>query len=46
MLTVNKIPVPDPIAPKKSAMTVKKPIKTPPSVAAVLIKYFNCCLVL
>lgn len=38
MFTVKRIPVPDPMAPKKSATTVKTPIKTPPNVAAVLIK--------
>lgn len=41
MLTVSRIPVPEPIAPKKSANTVKRPIQIPPNVAAVMINFFN-----
>lgn len=43
MLTVNKIPVPEPIAPKKSAKTVNNPIHIPPKVAAVIT---NCLIFL
>ena len=35
MVTANKIPVPDPIAPMKSAKTDKAPIHKPPKAAAV-----------
>lgn len=35
IVTANKIPVPDPIAPKKSAMTDKPPMHSPPKAAAV-----------
>lgn len=35
MVTASKIPVPDPIAPMKSARIVKDPIQTPPNVAAI-----------
>ena len=38
MLTVNKIPVPEPIAPRKSAKIVKTPILIPPRVAAVMTR--------
>ena len=38
MLTVNRIPVPEPMAPKKSAKMVKTPIHIPPNVAAVITK--------
>lgn len=41
MFTVSKIPVPDPIAPRKSANTVNKPMQIPPNVAAVIISCFN-----
>lgn len=37
MVTVRRIPVPDPIAPRKSAKIVKTPIHIPPRVAAVRI---------
>jgi len=35
MVTASKIPVPDPIAPMKSARIVNDPIQTPPKVAAM-----------
>jgi hypothetical protein len=35
MVTANKIPVPDPIAPMKSANTERAPIQSPPNAAAV-----------
>lgn len=41
MLTLSNIPVPDPMAPKKSAKIVNKPIQMPPNVAAVNINCFN-----
>lgn len=41
MLTANKIPVPDPIAPIKSAKIVKAPIHIPPNKAAVGIYLLN-----
>jgi len=40
MVTANKIPVPEPIAPKKSAETESAPIHNPPKAAAVGI-YLN-----
>lgn len=41
MLTVRRIPVPDPMAPRKSANMVNKPMQIPPNVAAVIINCFN-----
>jgi len=41
IVTVKRIPVPDPIAPKKSAKIVKTPMHIPPRVAAVMIKDLN-----
>lgn len=35
MVTASKIPVPEPIAPTKSAKIVRAPIQSPPRVAAV-----------
>lgn len=35
MVTANKIPVPEPMAPRKSAMTDRPPIHRPPKAAAV-----------
>ena len=35
MVTAKRIPVPDPIAPMKSANTDKAPIQRPPKAAAV-----------
>ena len=35
IVTASNIPVPDPIAPTKSAKMVKAPIQRPPKVAAV-----------
>ena len=35
MVTERRIPVPEPIAPKKSAKMVSRPVKIPPSTAAV-----------
>jgi len=35
MVTASKIPVPEPIAPKKSARTDRAPIHNPPKAAAV-----------
>lgn len=40
ILTVSRIPVPDPIAPKKSATIVNAPTHIPPNVAAVIIFFF------
>lgn len=37
MVTERRIPVPEPIAPKKSAKIVKRPVKIPPKTAAVSI---------
>lgn len=37
IVTVRRIPVPDPMAPKKSAKMVNTPIHIPPKVAAVVI---------
>jgi len=39
IVTASKIPVPEPIAPKKSAITVKAPMLIPPKEAAIGI-YF------
>ena len=41
MVTAKRIPVPDPIAPKKSALTLKAPIQRPPNAAAVGMYRFN-----
>jgi hypothetical protein len=41
IVTVNRIPVPDPIAPKKSAKIVNTPMHIPPKVAAVMINDLN-----
>lgn len=35
MVTASKIPVPEPMAPKKSAMTDRPPMHSPPNAAAV-----------
>lgn len=35
IVTERRIPVPDPIAPRKSAKMVRTPVKTPPRTAAV-----------
>jgi len=35
MVTASKIPVPEPMAPKKSAIIVRAPMHIPPKVAAV-----------
>lgn len=35
IVTANKIPVPEPMAPRKSAMTERPPIHRPPKAAAV-----------
>lgn len=35
MVTANKIPVPEPMAPRKSAKTDKAPMQRPPKAAAV-----------
>ena len=40
MLTVSRMPVPDPIAPKKSAKIVRIPMHMPPNVAASITKFF------
>jgi len=43
MVTASKIPVPEPIAPIKSARTERKPIQRPPKAAAVgmyLLSFF------
>lgn len=46
METASKIPVPEPIAPKKSAKIVKAPIAIPPKAAALgmYLKITNHCL--
>jgi len=41
IVTANKIPVPDPMAPMKSAKMVRDPIQTPPNVAAMGIYFLN-----
>ncbi len=41
IVTVNRIPVPDPIAPKRSAKIVRTPMHIPPKVAAVKMRLFN-----
>ena len=46
MVTASKIPVPEPIAPKKSAITDKAPIQRPPKAAAVGIYLFKVFSVL
>ena len=45
MLTVSKIPVPDPIAPRKSAKIVRAPMQIPPKVAAVITSWWIFLLV-
>lgn len=35
IVTANKIPVPDPMTPKKSAKIVRAPMHIPPKVAAI-----------
>ena len=44
IVTANKIPVPEPIAPTKSANIVKAPIHIPPKVAATGIYLLNIVL--
>lgn len=46
IVTDNKIPVPEPIAPKKSATIVKAPMHIPPNVAAMGIYLFKTSLTL
>ncbi|KYM94917.1 hypothetical protein ALC62_14512 [Cyphomyrmex costatus] len=41
IVTASKIPVPEPIAPKKSASTERAPIHSPPNAAAVGMYRFN-----
>uniref|UniRef100_H2XS86 Uncharacterized protein n=1 Tax=Ciona intestinalis TaxID=7719 RepID=H2XS86_CIOIN len=41
MVTASKIPVPEPMAPMKSAITDKAPIQRPPKAAAVGIYLFS-----
>ncbi len=41
MVTASNIPVPEPIAPTKSAKIVKAPIHIPPNVAAIGMYLFN-----
>jgi hypothetical protein len=41
IVTVNSIPVPEPIALKKSAKIVKRPTHIPPKVAATGISFLN-----
>ena len=45
IVTVNNIPVPDPIALKKSARIVNSPTHIPPKVAATGINFLNYLLV-
>lgn len=45
MVTVKRIPVPDPIALKKSAKMVNKPTHIPPKVAATGMIFLNWSLV-
>ena len=42
IVTARRIPVPEPIAPMKSAKIDRAPIHTPPNAAAVGIYLFNC----
>lgn len=50
MVTASRIPVPDPIAPRKSARTERAPMHSPPKAAAVGMylqtdrKIVLCCL--
>jgi len=46
MVTASNIPVPDPIAPMKSARIVKVPIHIPPKVAAMGMYFFKTSLTL
>lgn len=41
MVTASRIPVPEPMAPKKSATMVSIPMHIPPKVAATGIYIFN-----
>lgn len=41
MVTASKIPVPDPIAPMKSARMVRLPMQIPPKVAAIGIYFYK-----
>lgn len=45
MVTANKIPVPEPMAPKKSANTDNAPMHKPPNAAAVGIYRFNSWII-
>lgn len=40
-MTAKRIPVPDPMAPIKSAKMVRDPIQTPPKAAAIGIYFLN-----
>lgn len=42
IVTARRIPVPEPIAPMKSAKIDRAPIQTPPKAAAVGMYLFNC----
>ena len=42
IVTARRIPVPEPIAPMKSAKIESAPIQHPPKAAAVGIYLFNC----
>jgi hypothetical protein len=41
MVTTSRIPIPEPIAPMKSARTVKASMHTPPNAAAVGMYVFS-----
>ena len=42
MVTASRIPVPEPMAPMKSAKILRAPIHIPPNAAATGIYLFNC----
>jgi hypothetical protein len=46
MVTASKIPVPDPMAPMKSARMVRHPMQIPPKVAAMGIYLYNTVFML
>lgn len=46
IVTAKRIPVPEPIAPNKSAMIVKRPINIPPLAAAIGIVFSNYSIIL
>lgn len=45
MVTASKIPVPEPMAPRKSANTDRAPMQSPPKAAAVGMYLFNSWII-